>query len=91
MYADSDVVRENSHIDPDDQLSLRIRKMIKHGLGTPVMLAGLHRLMPAVERVLKPERLLHRLYTAVISVHHLRGFRAGHASCGTRVGTGRST
>jgi hypothetical protein len=79
-YRDTDVMRENSPVQPDDPLRLRVRKGIKRVLAIPVVLAVLHRSLPLFERALKPERLLHRLYTAVISVHYLRGFRAGFAS-----------
>jgi GT2 family glycosyltransferase len=79
-YSDSEVVRENSPVQPDDSLRLRLRKGIKSTLARPAALAVLHRSVSACERILRPERALHRLYTAVISVHYLRGFRAGFAS-----------
>jgi GT2 family glycosyltransferase len=76
-YNDSPEVRENSPVRPGDSVRLRIRKAMKRALGVPLVLAALHRTLPVCERVLRPERLLHRLYTAVISVHYLRGFRTG--------------
>jgi hypothetical protein len=79
-YRDTEVVRENSPVQPGDSLRLRVRKRIKSTLAGPKALAALHRGVAACERMLRPERLLHRLYTAVISVHYLRGFRKGFAS-----------
>jgi glycosyltransferase involved in cell wall biosynthesis len=80
LYRNSEEMRENSLVQPGDPVLLRVRKGIKRTLGIPVLLAALYRGVWLAERVLKPERLLHRLYTAVISVHYLRGFRAGFAS-----------
>lgn len=80
MYRDSDVVRENAPIQANDPWLVRTRKVIKQVLATRVGMAMVHRGMRVCERVLRPECLLHRLYTAVISVHYLRGFRAGFAS-----------
>lgn len=77
MYREADVVRENSPITRADPAALRARKAIKQALATPRVLTLVHRVMPRIERVLRPEAVLHRLYTAVISVHYLRGFRAG--------------
>jgi glycosyltransferase involved in cell wall biosynthesis len=79
-YRDTDVIRENSPVQSADPLRLRLRKRIKRALGVPIVLALLHRVLALCERVLRPERLLHRLYTAVISVHYLRGFRNGLTS-----------
>ena len=76
-YKDTDVVRENSPVQADDPLRLRTRKTIKRVLGIPIVLVVLHRSVALLERLLWPERLLRRLYTAVISVHYMRGFRAG--------------
>jgi GT2 family glycosyltransferase len=85
-YRDTEVMRENSPAQPGDPFRLRVRKSIKGALGRPIVLAALHRSFVVSERVLKPERLLHRLYTATISVHYLRGFRAGFASALAREG-----
>lgn len=45
----------------------------------PAVLASLHALLGPTSQLLRPEWLLHRLYRAVVSVHYLRGFRAGFA------------
>ena len=79
MYRESDVVRQNSVIQLDDVLWLRTRKAVKQALGTPVALSLLHRGTGQLERVLSYNRVLHRLYKAIISVHYLRGFREGVA------------
>jgi hypothetical protein len=80
LYRDTEVVRENTPIRPGDSVGLRLRKGIKRLLGVPIVLAALHRSLPLFERLLRPERFLHRLYTAVVSVHYLRGFRGGFSS-----------
>ena len=87
-YEHTEVVRENSPVRPGDPVPLRLRKRIKWILGARILLAGLHRSVGALEPVLRPEALLHRLYTAVISVHYLRGFRAGFSSRSCVEGTG---
>jgi GT2 family glycosyltransferase len=79
-YRDTEVFRENSLARAGDSLVLRFRKGVKRALGIPVVLGALHRGVAVAERVVRPERVLHRLYTAVISVHYLRGFRAGFAT-----------
>jgi glycosyltransferase involved in cell wall biosynthesis len=79
-HRDIEVVRENTPVRPDDPLRLRLKKGVKRVLGIPIVLAALHRSLPLFELLLRPERLLHRLYTAVISVHYLRGFRGGFSS-----------
>ena len=77
LYGETEVLRENSPIRVGDPAALRARKAVKQTLGSPPVLGLLHRVMPVVERLLRPETVLHRLYTAVISVHYLRGFQSG--------------
>jgi glycosyltransferase involved in cell wall biosynthesis len=80
LYDESEVVRENSPIRPEDNFALRVRKLIKQGLGQRRMLSLLHAAVSRLAPALKYEPLLHRLYRGVISVHYLRGFRQGVAS-----------
>jgi glycosyltransferase involved in cell wall biosynthesis len=91
-YCDTEVFRENSPTRVGDPAVLRARKAIKQTLGSPRVLGLLHRAMRLLERVLRPEAALQRLYTAVISVHYLRGFRTGFDGAGevsSELGDGR--
>jgi len=79
-YRQSEAYRENSPVQPDDPTWLRIRKATKQVLGLPILLEALHATMGLLEHIVRADRVLHRLYRAVISVHYLRGFRAGLTS-----------
>jgi GT2 family glycosyltransferase len=80
LCKDAEIVRENGPIQPGDVWRRRVRKRVKHALGNRFALSLLHGTVAICERLLRPEPLLQRLYTAVISVHYTRGFRTGLSS-----------
>jgi hypothetical protein len=68
-------MRENRPVRSGDPPVLVGKKLLKQLLSTRPVLDGLHGLARAAEAVGAPERLLRRLYTALLALHQFRGFR----------------
>jgi glycosyltransferase involved in cell wall biosynthesis len=68
-------VLENGPILRGDPPSLKVKKLAKQVLALTPVLGALHRLTDLLETAHAPERLLRRLYTALLGLHLFRGFR----------------
>jgi GT2 family glycosyltransferase len=68
-------VTENRPLARGDGPRLIVKKAIKSLLSTGPALASLHRLVAGLEAARTPDRVLRRLYSGLLGLHLLRGFR----------------
>lgn len=72
---DTPYVRENKPLTAGDPPRLVAKKLVRQTLSASGILAALHRVTAALERVGAPEVALHRLYDGLLGLHLFRGFR----------------
>ena len=74
------MIVENGPICADDPLRLRLKKMAKWTLSRPPMLAGGHRAIRLMERLVPNSRALRRSYWGMCGLHIYLGVREGLAA-----------
>jgi AraC-like DNA-binding protein len=75
QFAGSTYVRENRPVRRGDPPRLVAKKLAKRTLAAGAVLDVLYRLIALLERAGLPERLLRRLYRALLGLNLFRGFR----------------
>jgi GT2 family glycosyltransferase len=79
LHGSAEAVYVNGPIRRDDGIRLTAKKVVKQALARKLPLRALHAFAHATERLGAPDGFLARIYSSIIGLHILRGWRRGLA------------
>jgi GT2 family glycosyltransferase len=80
VHGEAPIARENGPLARRDPPSVAAKKAVKLMLARPIPTGLIERLVAVMERARAPDRLLFRLYRALIGLYIFRGWRQGLAA-----------